>query len=272
MQNAHLLIIDPQNDFCDPKGSLFVKGADADMRRLAEFIRKNKYVLGDITVTYDSHYVYDIAHPGFWKNSKGERPKPVDTVISLSDVKNGVWTPVNPGELAWVHEYLERLETNGRYPHRIWPEHCLIGTWGHSCFPEVIEAINAWERDRVAKYNAVTKGSNYRVEHFSAVRAEVEDPEDQEGTGLNIQYVETIRDPGILIVAGEALDFCVANTLRDTISHFGPEFAKKIVILRDCTSSVLPPDILEDAFIKEMEGLDVQFVDSTSYVPEAVAV
>ena len=27
-KNIHLLVIDPQNDFCDPKGSLFVQGAE----------------------------------------------------------------------------------------------------------------------------------------------------------------------------------------------------------------------------------------------------
>lgn len=269
----HLLIIDPQNDFCDPNGSLFVNGADADMRRAADFIRKHKYQITDITVTFDSHYVYDIAHPGFWKNSKGEHPKPVDTVITLDDLKNGTWMPTNPGEIGWCHEYLEKLEESGRYPHRIWPEHCLIGSWGHACHPELLDAIHEWERDRVAKFNAVTKGSNYRVEHFSAVRAEVEDPEDQEGTGLNIQYVETIRDPqGKLIVLGEALDFCVANTLRDTIKEFGPDFAQNIVILRDCTSSVLPPEVLENDFVAEMEGLNVAFENSENYSPEAVTV
>mgnify|MGYP000591819852 FL=1 len=34
--NGHaLVIVDPQNDFCDPKGSLFVDGAVDDVRRLA---------------------------------------------------------------------------------------------------------------------------------------------------------------------------------------------------------------------------------------------
>jgi len=33
--NVHLLIIDPQNDFSNPQGSLFVPGADDDMKRLA---------------------------------------------------------------------------------------------------------------------------------------------------------------------------------------------------------------------------------------------
>lgn len=30
---VHLLVIDPQKDFCNPNGSLFVTGADKDMDR-----------------------------------------------------------------------------------------------------------------------------------------------------------------------------------------------------------------------------------------------
>ena len=35
MQSIHLLVVDPQNDFCDPEnGALCVEGAKEDMERL----------------------------------------------------------------------------------------------------------------------------------------------------------------------------------------------------------------------------------------------
>jgi hypothetical protein len=37
---AVLLVIDPQVDFCDPKGNLYVNGADKDMVRLADMVNK----------------------------------------------------------------------------------------------------------------------------------------------------------------------------------------------------------------------------------------
>ena len=43
----HLLVIDPQNDFCDPNGSLFVPGADEDIKRLAEMVHRLKDKLDD---------------------------------------------------------------------------------------------------------------------------------------------------------------------------------------------------------------------------------
>ena len=74
-RTTQLLVIDPQNDFCDlpasrcPAGSapsLPVAGAHADMQRLAAFIRSQGDQLDAITVTLDSHQRFDIAHPDFW--------------------------------------------------------------------------------------------------------------------------------------------------------------------------------------------------------------
>ena len=74
-RTTQLLVIDPQNDFCDlpatycPAGnapSLPVAGAHADMQRLAAFIRTQGHQLDAITVTLDSHQRFDIANPDFW--------------------------------------------------------------------------------------------------------------------------------------------------------------------------------------------------------------
>ena len=74
-RTTQLLVIDPQNDFCDLPAShrragstpsLPVAGAHADMQRLAAFIRAQGGQIDAITVTLDSHQRFDIAHPGFW--------------------------------------------------------------------------------------------------------------------------------------------------------------------------------------------------------------
>jgi nicotinamidase/pyrazinamidase len=76
-RNIQLLMIDPQNDFCDlPMAyrpvdartgeclspALPVAGAHADMERLARFIREGADGLTDMAVTLDSHHRLDIAH------------------------------------------------------------------------------------------------------------------------------------------------------------------------------------------------------------------
>ena len=55
-RRARILIIDPQNDFCDiPGAALPVPGGDADMKRLAGFLAKAGEAIEDLVVTLDSH-------------------------------------------------------------------------------------------------------------------------------------------------------------------------------------------------------------------------
>ena len=49
----HLVVIDPQNDFTTPQGSLFVQGADQDMSRLALMVKRLGRKLDDIHITMD---------------------------------------------------------------------------------------------------------------------------------------------------------------------------------------------------------------------------
>jgi nicotinamidase/pyrazinamidase len=113
IRRTELLIIDPQVDFCDPKGALYVPGAERDMERLAKMVRRTREKLDDIHVTLDSHHRIHIAHPIFWKDSRGNHP-PVFTRISRTDVEQGVSTATVPGMYRRALDYLRKLETNGR--------------------------------------------------------------------------------------------------------------------------------------------------------------
>jgi nicotinamidase/pyrazinamidase len=54
-----LLIIDPQYDFCNPKGNLYVAGAEDDMKRLSTMIKKGKAKINNIHSTLDQHHIID---------------------------------------------------------------------------------------------------------------------------------------------------------------------------------------------------------------------
>jgi nicotinamidase/pyrazinamidase len=127
---TQLLIVDPQNDFCDvPCAALPVPGANADLQRLAAFVDRCGDRIGNIHVTLDAHHVLDIAHPGWWKDEAGQSPAPF-TVISREDVLQKRWSPRDPALQAHALAYVCALEQRGRYQHIIWPEHCLVGSWG----------------------------------------------------------------------------------------------------------------------------------------------
>jgi nicotinamidase/pyrazinamidase len=241
MQKIELLIIDPQVDFCEPHGALYVPGAENDMDRLATMIRRLKDKIYDIHVTLDSHHRVDIAHPIFWLDSSGNHPAPF-TIITLDDINKGSFRTTNPAFMDRAGEYVASLAKNGRYPLCIWPEHCLIGSDGAKVINDsapLYDALLEWEND-FAMVDYVTKGSNFWTEHYSAVQADVPDPEDS-GTQLNWSLVNTLEKADIIPMAGEASTHCKINTVLDIANNFGEDNIKKMVWLEDATSPVPDP-------------------------------
>lgn len=259
-----LVIIDPQNDFCDPNGSLFVSGANHDMTRLAGLIKRLKGKLDNIHVTLDSHQKVHIAHPIFWRNSQGQHPAPF-TIISVDDVKNGVWTPTKPRFFKWGLSYVESLAKGGKYPLCIWPEHCKIGTWGQGVYQPVMEALDEWQGE-FATVDWVTKGSNILTEHYSAIVADVPNPEDPK-TLMNVDFLNTVNEADVVLLAGEAGSHCLANTGRDAVAYFKDNsFVKKLVLLQDATSPVPSFESLQESFIKDMTALGMQVTTCADYL------
>lgn len=255
MNKVHLLVIDPQYDFCDPQGALSVPGADQDMQRVAAMINRLRDRLEDIHCTLDMHHKVDVAHPIFWKDSAGKSPDPF-TIISSDDVVNGVWTPREVGLTRRMIEYVRTLEQGGRYPLCIWPEHCLIGHRGSNIMPDLMEAFLNWE-NQVALVDFVAKGSNIYTEHYSAVQSEVPDPTDP-GTQINVSLIQTLMEADLIAIAGEAGSHCLANTVRDIANNFDDDSIQKLVLLLDATSPVPGFEQLQKDFILEMTNRGMQ--------------
>ncbi len=264
-KSVHLVVIDPQVDFCDPRGALYVKGAETDMTRLARMVNRLSTKLDDIHVTLDSHRLIDVAHPIFWKDSTGRAPAPF-TIITAKDVENGRWTPVLPSMMKRMLAYVQTLEANGRYPLCIWPPHCLIGSPGHCVVPELHQALQCWEQQRFAMVDYVTKGSNPWTEHYSAIVADVPDPSDP-GTQINTAFIKTLLDADIVAIAGEAGSHCLANTVRDVANNFGDDsYVKRLVLLEDATSPVPGFEPFQTDFIKEMKARGMQISNTRDFL------
>lgn len=265
--NIQLLVIDPQNDFCDPNGSLYVRGAGADMDRLAALVDRMRGRLSQIHVTLDSHRKVDVSHPIWFKAPDGRHPDPF-TVIGADDLEKGTWTTTRPSAYPRTLAYLRALEAGGRYPHVVWPYHCLIGDEGHNVFPKLAQAIHAWE-DRFAMADYVTKGSNPWTEHFSAVQAEVPDPDDPT-TQVNSRLIETLEEADVVLLAGEALSHCLANTVRDVAEKFAdPRYVEKLVLLTDASSSVAGFEHYGDDFIRAMTRKGMRLSTTDRVLAEA---
>jgi nicotinamidase-related amidase len=271
-----LLIIDPQNDFCDvPAGyrpvdpltgtavapALPVAGAHADMLRTAQFISEAGSRLHEITVTLDSHHQVDIAHPTFWRHGDGAEVAPF-TPITAAQVRAGAALPRDPAALPRTLAYLDELESRGRYVLMVWPVHCEIGTWGHDVHADVRDAYNRWERAQLRNVRKVSKGENPWTEHYSAIQAEVPDPQD-EHTQLNAALLAALDRAGLLLIAGEASSHCVRATTEHIVANLPGGHPERIVLLTDCMSPVAGFEAQHQAFLDDMRARGVRLATST---------
>jgi len=280
-RNLHLLIIDPQNDFCDLPPSyrpenpstrqpfepaLPVPGAHQDMLRLAGLINRGRAGLSAISVTLDSHHRFDIAHPTFWRSQDGGPVTPF-TQIAAADVRAGRFAPRHPDAMPRVLAYLDALEAEGRYQLMVWPVHCEIGSWGNNVHADVRAAYNHWEDSSLGIVAKLAKGSNPWTEHYSAVMAEVPDPEDKD-TQLNQDFIDVLAKADRVYITGEAGSHCVKATTEHIVQHFGTEPLSKLVLVTDCMSPVSGFEAQYQAFLRDMEAKGVQLAQSGAVLEE----
>lgn len=254
-----LLIIDPQNDFCDKNGALFVPGADKDIKNLSKFIKKNKSKIDSLVVSLDTHNIYDIAHPLFWVNENREHPNDY-TVITIEDFKNKKWVPFTNIVNGWVEEYLTGLSEKGRFPLIIWPPHCLANSWGWKMPEELKKSVSSWAGKKKVSH-IYEKGKNIFTENYSIFEAEYPFPED-ETTFFNHKLADFIVSHDKIFVGGEARTHCVLNSIRSLVEHYGDNIIRKIILIEDTTSNVQIPSAIKfaDDFFSELEikGMSVK--------------
>ena len=284
--STQLLIIDPQNDFCDlpdnwlPAYSkpaelpdavqapvLPVAGAHHDMLRLSAWIEAHSASLSQITVTLDSHQSYDIAHPAFWQQRNGSAVTPF-TQITAAQVRAGDFAPRNAAERERTLAYLDQLEAQGSYTLMVWPMHCEIGSWGHGVHAAVLKAYRQWEESQLRAAHHIFKGMNPWTEHYSAIRAEVPDAQDPE-TGLNTTLLQRLAQTDTLVIAGEASSHCVRATTEHIVQNFaqfwGSSDYSRLVLLTDCMSPVAGFEAAQETFLQQMRAIGVRCETSASF-------
>ncbi len=235
-----------QNDFCTPEGSLYVRGAGQDIKNIADFIQRNDAEIDHIVLTLDTHHVIDISHPYFWVDAYGEHPEPY-TEISYEEIQKGVWEAVYSKEEA--KEYIKNLYKQGEFPHVVWPEHCIAGSFGAAIVEELLNVLKDWSR-KGRFYQVYRKGFNPLTEHFGALRANVPIESDVE-TQFNKELINTLQLYDNIFLAGEAKSHCVANTVKQMNEIEG--LIQKLIILEDAMSDVAgfenyADSIFENAF------------------------
>mmetsp|Transcript_104382 Transcript_104382/g.196474 ORF Transcript_104382/g.196474 Transcript_104382/m.196474 type:complete len:632 (+) Transcript_104382:86-1981(+) len=249
-----LFIIDPQIDFHEG-GPLGVPGAKEDSKRIVDVINKHMNVIERIVVTLDTHHPMHIHHQYFWADKDGKHPDPM-TIISVKDVVDKKWIPRQKELEEWVLFYVKKLEAGGQFPMIIWPTHCLLGTKGHAVYEPLMETLNKWAIARKRSINWYFKGQNNRAEMYSALKAEVEVPDDMT-TSIDKDLIATLAKHEKVICCGEALSHCVNWSTRHLLSGFPAGRAGDIIVLEDAASTVPGFEEAAGTFIKDMKAAGV---------------
>jgi nicotinamidase-related amidase len=261
---AKLLVIDPQNDFCDvPGAALPVAGADEDLKRVADFLRQAQGSLTDVIVTLDSHPSVAIERTTFWRGGNGAPVAPF-TQITESQVRAGTYAPRNPALGGEVLAYLHDLEAGGHHRLIVWPVHAVVGTWGHNIHPVLAGEIARWEEHAQRGALKVLKGANPLTEQYSAVRAEVPRSDDPATQSNRVLIERAIPAQGEhLVVAGEAGSHCVAATMTDLLGEMTPEARSRVILLKDCMNPVTGFEQAQEDFLAKAAAQGAQVLDSS---------
>ncbi len=270
--NTHLLIIDPQNDFCDtapnaPAGytpALPVAGADADLRRLAGLLRRHRMRVQGVTVTLDSHPGVAVERTTFWYDASGQPVAPF-TWLTLADVQTAKFRPRDPGQAPAVLAMLEQLQRRGREGLMVWPVHCVTGTFGHNIHAELATELQAWEEAQQRAVRKVIKGDYPLSEHYGAFEADAPVPgvpSTQFNTALAQRVVVGVD---LLLLAGEAASHCVAASF-DQLAAFLSQHRgarPRLAVLRDCMSPVGGFEHLAEGFYQRARAFGADILSSS---------
>lgn len=251
-----------QRDFCDPKGSLFVKGGDVNCELVAAMIERHGDKIDSISLTMDSHAVLHLAHTLCWKDSAGKTPPPF-TAITYNDIVNGKYRATN---VAWQRrytEYLKALDAKG-LTHTLWPNHCVVGSNGWSLHPKVSDAVIGWETKYFGLANYFCKANNIFSEHYGVVAAEVCDAADPT-TNINTHFIKTLEEADLIPVVGVASSHCVKRSVEQIVTEFGPDNTKKLVLLTDGMSPVTGFEQAEKDFFAYAKSIGIQFSTTTTF-------
>lgn len=235
-EKSALVVIDPQNDFCDRKGSLYVDGAEEDIRRLSDYIKEKTADVGGIFVSLDSHDGIAIFHPAFWLGPEGH-PAPF-TQISSADLKSGKWKPAASANAPFAARTLNVMDARRLEALMVWPEHCVVSTWGHQIAAPLQDALEEWRKASGLAVRYVFKGENPYTDQFSVFEG-VDDSYPE--TSFNENFFARLSKFERVTFAGEALSHCVVESILSYVRRLagtGEGAKQKVRLLTDCTSPV----------------------------------
>lgn len=250
--------IDVQQDFMD-NGALGVPGAHGDVERMTKFIYDNMDKITNIAVSIDTHTPHQIFHPCWWIDENGDNPGPA-TPITLADLDSGKWRAViNPSA---SRDYVEHLEKDGKKTLVVWPYHCIQGTTGCALENQFSNMIYFHSVAKKTVVQRLVKGQDPLSEMYGIIK-----PEYDTKNYVNLDFLNKMENYDKIVIAGEARDFCVYESLKQMLEHYknNTEVLKKVYVLEDCMSAIQDVATVDKMYSDLQQQYSFNIVKSTEW-------
>ncbi|EED20467.1 isochorismatase family hydrolase, putative [Talaromyces stipitatus ATCC 10500] len=220
-----LIVVDMQEDFCPPNGSLAVQGG----RTIAPLIN-TLLSLPAFKIRIGTQDWHPQDHISFASNHPPPNNDPFESYIEMTNPAPG--------------------KQNETKPQRLWPVHCVASTPGAEIIPEIV----ADKLDILAK-----KGMDTRVEMYSVFSDAFQNMDPSLfKSSVDVDVTATLKQRNVtdVFVVGLAGDYCVKYTAIDAARAGFRSF-----VVEDAVKSVDPGEGWKQA-LKEFEEVGVKVVKS----------
>lgn len=260
-----VLIVDPQKDFAQRGGALYVEGAQEDMERALKLLCSIVGTVSKLYISADKHHDGAIFFPERHLMPDGNHPK-VFSAVSADDYLYNHWHS-NP-------KFGNQAERDKRIIHycreaakegvslTIWPHHCMHNSDGEKFVDQISIFRKIFNEYRKSTAQIISKGADFDTEYYSAFGPVVKTGYDgQPLSSMPAVSPSSFSNDDIIIVMGEALSHCVGETLSDLIDA---GLGDRIYLVRDCTSSVTGFEKQGESFVKLLKYNGGHVVQSTT--------
>ncbi|KAE8148318.1 Isochorismatase-like protein [Aspergillus avenaceus] len=201
---AALLVVDMQEDFCPPRGSLAVQEGRDIAPVINSLLAHSGFALRVMSQDY-----HPMNHISFADNHPAPNNRPFECVITMN----------NPAPEKKAETRLQRL----------WPVHCVEGTQGAEIIPEI-------ETSKIDLY--VKKGMHHEVEMYSAFAdafGNVDPAVTAQSVDADLKSFLISKGITDVFVVGLAGDYCVKYTAIDAARAGFISY-----VIEDATRCVIP--------------------------------
>ena len=157
-------------------------------------------------------------------------------------------------------EYLSELDKTGRKKLCIWPYHCIQATSGCALENQFANMIYFYSVVKKSPIEKIIKGTIPYTEFYGIIRSEY-----GKGSYINTDFLEELDRFDKIIIAGEAKDFCVYETLCQILEFCcdREDIQKKIYVLEDCMSGIQEKSIVDEMYDELKKQFKINIVRST---------